>query len=779
MIESQPDFEDDWLPVAWVALLLAVGAALLTVGSPMPRVSEPANALGLGLFLITFPGFVRSIILRRHPYDSWLFSLSFLTLLGLILAGITGWLLLFFCSESPPFLVAGCGYSLTACRLLQSRSGFNLRSIRNGIPGAAFLTSTAIVIGGLLFGIHHYHDPLFEEMLVHGIANVDELLHASIAGMFLTNGVLSTGLDGTPPVVYHAGSHFYFALLSHSLQQTPLEFYHISFPIVFQPLGLYAILTLTRALRGASNGERLSQWRWVALYYGCIGICPLLGIPSINEIAPGFPCRYSWCRVYTGESNALGVILLTLGIAALLTFIRSSGVATTGSKLFAVMFFSLLLGCIGWIKVAIPPVILPVAAYGLLRYRQSRNRFNVSMFALASCCAIIAIGLSLPLKTVNAATPALDSDRILIADLLRHHLKYIAELIAPYEFVLMLVVLRIRAEACRTWGDLCAAVRSGRLLDAELIVLMALVGVIPGVLGIGGQNAHYFANYQFPIALAMVIHQVSQQKKSSSTQVSTDFAATPLSNILKIGLATALFICGGIISACDLLPELFRDNLASRGWQLASRGLESRNSDSETGGQDQPPVGWAAYRVTSFDRFREINQQLNADTLRQLKNPEGIFHALDKCSRLPLDVKRKSLIFIPYRTTSYWKLVRHCPTSNLKIVKQLAGMMIAPAFTGIAQLGGFPEEGLYADSASSGLGFSEYSESVMHGPRGMSENDPAGLLEEARKRGFSQVIVIDQDSDGKVSVYRLNNDGVTEGIHSDADGTLAIPLRSF
>ncbi|MFN9968976.1 MAG: hypothetical protein ACK58T_03680, partial [Phycisphaerae bacterium] len=159
------------------------------------------------------------------------------------------------------------------------------------------------------------------------------------------------------------------------------------------------------------------------------------------------------------------------------------------------------------------------------------------------------------------------------------------------------------------------------------------------------------------------------------------------------------------------------DNLASRGWQLASRGLESRNSDSETGGQDQPPVGWAAYRVTSFDRFREINQQLNADTLRQLKNPEGIFHALDKCSRLPLDVKRKSLIFIPYRTTSYWKLVRHCPTSNLKIVKQLAGMMIAPAFTGIAQLGGFPEEGLYADSASSGLGFSEYSESVMHGPR--------------------------------------------------------------
>jgi hypothetical protein len=70
----------------------------------------------------------------------------------------------------------------------------------------------------------------------------------------------------------------------------------------------------------------------------------------------------------------------------------------------------------------------------------------------------------------------------------------------------LFVVLRLRQENARTVGDVMAAVRERRIIDAEIVAAVALAGILPGfILHIDGGSAFYFSDIQRWMSLGLLL----------------------------------------------------------------------------------------------------------------------------------------------------------------------------------------------------------------------------------------------------------------------------------
>jgi hypothetical protein len=151
------------------------------------------------------------------------------------------------------FLVCAGAFSY---RLYLDRRSVFTEPLRWGTIGG--LSSAAVLLGlvslaGRAWG--YYIGPDIERNLMMGNVHMDSLFHASLAAMLREYGVLSTGLHGTPGVVYHALSHFLFSRISALTGLSVLEVYGAVQCIAIAPLLFIAVLLCAEELV-PSSGRR-------------------------------------------------------------------------------------------------------------------------------------------------------------------------------------------------------------------------------------------------------------------------------------------------------------------------------------------------------------------------------------------------------------------------------------------------------------------------------------------------------------------------------------------
>jgi hypothetical protein len=240
---------------------------------------------------------------------------------------------------------------------------------------------------------------------------------------------------------------------------------------------------------------------------------------------------------------------------------------------------------------------------------------------------------------------------------------------------------RVWEEGARDFRSLSVAVREGRLIDAEALGVIALVGFIPGeILRIYGGSAIYFSDVQRWVALSLIMARIgvwiARRKPAPASK------GIRLSAVLAV-FVLAPFVVSLFVNVAQISASLIRTNLALR-------------RDLARGSTYKP-----------------------------------IVTALRDVARLPRAERRRSLLFIPQTNAQYWSMFTadgRCTFTPL----------IAPGIASVAMLDGMPP---YGCPLTDQYNMTSYTpRKSPQNPRDVSDH---ALCARARAKGFTEVIVLD------------------------------------
>ncbi len=303
-----------------------------------------------------------------------------------------------------------------------------------------------------------------------------------------------------------------------------------------------------------------------------------------------------------------------------------------------------------------------------------------------------------------------------------------------YAWTLIFVALRLREEEVRSLADLVAAFRGRRLLDVELLLIIAILGAVPEILLRDYSSTHYFAEDQHWLALGLTLAVVLRPLRYGriATSATTEAVAarfqTPAAPSARwldritmphvLGSVLGLFVVGTLVLNTTALLGAFA--AAVKG----SLGIPATaNSPLD--------AAWSG----NLGQARQIADREAAATRDRLQATKNVIVLLRELDRLPLPEKRRSFLYIPKSNRQFWDLL-HTPYSPKD------GPFVAPALSGIAMLDGLydrPEGDLW-----SGYGYQHYPcpiETVKQPP--LDESLPL-LKKRCVALGMNQLIVIDE-----------------------------------
>jgi hypothetical protein len=673
--------------------------------------------VGLSWFLINFSYAARKLC--RTPRDPlsapWWQGHAPLTLAGLA-------------------VVVACGVERTsvahvvaAIFAILGAAAFVLRMVEFG--GAFRSTRTIwLVCFALLMGLYAagsvwgggFENPLFVEHLCNGYAHIDTLFHATLANMLRTYGAWSTGLDGLPDIIYHFGSHWIFARFSNLLDLPVIDFYNLAYPVLFAPFTVFSLLTFAVSVaeiwRGPgrplepseSEARQLAKARRTEaprtpavpldqgfrgaglLFYfvaaaGVIGLLPLGG--GVEPLA-----RAS--LIFVSESYGLAISVALLGIATVSALSRDIATAPHMRSIDVLMGFlclCVLPAVVGLLKISVMMLLAAAAAWFFIRLRLYRCKVTAPSFVIGL------VGLYCGfLFTYNpeyrqlAGLAPFSALKALVSFTWWSYYWLFC-----YVWTLIFVALRLREEGVATLRDLALAFRERRLLDVELVLIVAVLGSIPEILLRDYSSTHYFAADQQWLALGLTLAVVLRPIRCGGRQPGTALAVEPqsahtgargwldrirLSHVL-VGLL-GLFAVGTFVLNTDAL--LSGVAYAVKG----SLGL----SPQATGPLEAAETG-------DFRQARQILDRQVGIVEERLRTDKNIIALLRDLDHLPLEEKRRSLLYIPKSNRKFWDLLHTAYSPK-------DGPFVAPALSGLAMLDGLyerPEGDVW-----SGYGYQHY-----------------------------------------------------------------------
>jgi hypothetical protein len=625
------------------------------------------KSVALSLFLITLPLILRTALVRSGPGrgESWASSYAFLWLAGIGVSALIGRLVPVI-GINPFLLFALIGviaYAITLVRWIASQG--IVRTILSIGGAAAFGVWTAGVVWGRI-----YKNPLyFETFIADGKVHHDTLNLAATGNMLRTYHAASTGIDGLNYVPYHWGSAWLFAQWSNLIGLDVLRFYQLTFPVTIIPLFFGAVVALAIALANRRRTEnetsrRLSGFFWAVLIGISVGVAPIAALDAMGVWTSNILISESYTvGMPAGLLFAAVVIAWADGISPDVQSLRSASLKLS-DWFFLIVVLPAGIVFLGYLKISLMALAFALTAYLFVRLALYRRLpFIISI-------AVSAVTFYLAYKQVSL--PA-------------HHeglrpLDYLSDFVPlpwwPFFVFVHLAwtwiytVYRLRQERIQDLAGLWAGLRSARMIDVELLVGMALIGIAPGLLiHIDGGSAFYFSDVQRWLAAAMLLSWVaSAGHKLWPRPVATGkhgIGALPTRSILIAFLMIAA-VSSVIANGFKWPATMIRQNVA-----LREQLYEKAGKGSVTG------------RIRDFVTMRDPS--VIAAGLRASPN-YSLAHALDDYQRTPLSIRRHEAMFIPQSDTHYWTSLARAPECTFQ-------SFVAPALSGIALIDGMPPVG--------------------------------------------------------------------------------------
>jgi hypothetical protein len=720
-----------------------------------------AKFVGLSWFLIHFSYAARKLF--RTPGDPlaavWWQGHAALTLAGLALVVACG------------VEQAGVTRVATAILAILGTAAFVLRLV---MYGASLRSLHVVWLGlfGLLMGLSAagsvwgggFENPLFVENLCNGYAHIDTLFHATLANMLRTYGTCSTGLDGLPHVLYHFGSHWAFARISNLLDLPVIDFYNLAYPVIFTPFATFSLLTfavsvaevwrgpgrppedasreVNRSTKVGKAGSPESTGTpldagfhppgllfWFVAAAGVIGVLPLgVGVEPLTRTVP----------IFAGESYGLAISVALLGIAAVSALSRDIATAPqmrSFDVLLGFVFLCTLPAVVGLLKISVMMLLAAAAMWFFVRLRLYRCKVTAPSFAIG--LVVLYCGFLFTYNPEYGQVAGIAPFSALKA--LVGFTWWSYYWLFCYAWTLLFVALRLREEGARTLAEAWTAFRERRLLDVEFVMIIAVLGSVPEILLSDYSSTHYFANDQQWLAvgltLAVVLRPVRCPGRESATR--THEPAT----------ARAQFQASGAGQSAGWLDRITMPQVLAALLGLFVVGTFALNTEAllsnvaavVKGSLQLPPAATSPLEAAwngNLSQARQILDRQVAVIDEHLRTDKNIITLLRGLDRLPLEEKRRTLLYIPKTNRQFWDLLHAAPYSPKD------GPFVAPALSGIAMLDGLydrPEGDVW-----SGYGYQHYPCPIEKQKQPPLDEYLPLLKKRCAALGMNQLIVIDE-----------------------------------
>ncbi|MEO8192547.1 MAG: hypothetical protein ABI681_01770 [Gemmatimonadales bacterium] len=658
------------------------------------------QSLGLSLFICCTPLQLMRLI-RRKGDGEWLSSQPALTVLALVVSAFAG------------VLAGATGFNIAA---VLSAAGFassiwtGARWLRRGkaAHSLAFLAGTvafAVWTGGVVWG-SRYKMPLFwETFSLKANIHHDPMYIASMANMLATYGTPSIGLDGVPLAHYHYGSGWLFIQWANLIGTDALSFYSLGYPVVVIPLFFGAVLLLGAELRermgGSSDVPPLrSDYRdWIVFLAATIGVIPTRALDGLAI----------WnANVLISESYLAGMPVFLLVLASGLALERST--RQRARVAFLLGFLPLALVACGFLKISLMLLLLGVVLYLAVRLHFWRSWIaSVSVVLCVAATALTYPIVSLPAQ--NSGISPLNFMRYDVADGWQQFFPLLHMM-----WTWIYIAARLWEEKVRDVTDLRTALRAKRLMDAEVLFLLMLLGFIPGeLISIHGGSAVYFSDVQRWVALAFIIGRIgvwaerwrADRAARPAASVRTEdggVRAVRLSTLLAI-FVIAPFVVTLLANSVQWPLWVVRANIALRRELVALSGTRSAGLSALT----DPRTLSEGLRRTQY---------------------YGLVSSLRDIRALPIEERQRAVLFIPQSYRLYWTMWDadgRCTYTPL----------VAPAVSSVALIDGTPS---YGCTQTNQYNMTAYRPRA--GPQLPSDTTDAALCARARMKGFAEVIVL-------------------------------------
>lgn len=600
-----------------------------------------AASVGLALLFINVPVLIWRALGASE--SSWPRSYSFIWLITFALLAAVGRLVVGVGSSMAfPVALAGVAAFLIVAANWARKASLKFAAVL--IAASAFYSTW---IAGVVWG-RIYKSPLFFEMLTGtGIVHHDGVTLAALGNMLRTYHVATMGLDGIPYMAYHWGSSWLFAQLSNLTDQSVLTFYQLGYPIAMIPLFFGSVIAFAVQMSGR---DVTRDWRtWILFVAATIGVVPVAGMDALGV----------WTsNLMISESYAVAMPIAIMLLASVMVFWRQRGnpvLAGNGSVTdfaFLAIFLAAGLVSLGYVKISFMILGFGAAGYAALRVGAWR-RWPLLLIGLW-IAAIVAV-------TYQRVSLVAHREGIVPFDFLKGFVPrewWAFFIIAQLFWSLVYIVLRLRQEKARTVGDAIALARANRILDVEVLAVVAVAGILPGfVIHIDGGSAFYFSDVQRWIALSLLltsavalIPSIEWRKRSGLSKAAIAFLAFP-------------FVVSTARNSVHWTTRMLKANAELR---------------------------YALYpapdRVDITPGIRSLPRLANPAKLRgglaSSVNYNPVQGLLELNNR-DLDFKSTTLAFVPQSELRYWELLKRpgaCAFSGF----------VVPSLTGIAMIDGMP-----------------------------------------------------------------------------------------
>ena len=685
-----------------VSALLGAFYLISRVGFVNP-VRPVAITVGIALFIIALPTAAANLLARKTDHRApWWSSQMMMTIAAFAFTALAGFAVHLTGWNSGSLIAIVGALSFAAVIVLWLRG----TSVLSAFAVVVFSGLMSAWVGGVTWGTR-YKTPLFWEALGNrGNVHHDPLYNVSIANMMRAYGRPSTGLDGLPYVPYHYGASWLHSVWADLAGLDVLAFYSLAPPVILASVFLAGLLALCVEARDARPAPDQSDgpierepFVWIVLAAATIGLVPTVALDALTIFNRHLLISESYI-------TGLAFMLPCAALAIRWWSGRNSGEARKLDGLFLICVVPLLLVCLGFLKVSMMLLGLAALLWFILRSGLYRRPYAVGAAVLTLVLCVV----TYKLVSVPAQNQGLVPFIYMRYDVRSGWWPYF--LIGHFVWSWLYVAARVREESVPTLSDLWSTIRNGRLLDAEVVAVIAICGFIPGeIISIHGGSAIYFSDVQRWIAAPLMMAFAPRFVRSLS------ISRAPISSgASSIRLVTAAAWIFAIPLSLTMLLNIGRALRDTAGQNIGLR----RDFYSLAAAPIPGALKMRDPTVLAAGLAGAPDQSLIA-TLRSL-------------DAMPRALKSRTALFIPQTDTSFWQIFREPDRCSYT-------PLVAPATSGLALIDGMPAA---TCAVTDQYGLAAYKKRTA--PQSASDTLPGTLCLKAKEKGFGRVIFLESSS---------------------------------